>query len=84
LLEDFEMKSKILIVSAALFAFSLSACSSESKKYENTQVPEMSTTMPPEISTTSPDAAPEAVKAKRVTPKKKTTNKKKAADTEVQ
>lgn len=78
------MKSKILIVSATLFAFALSACSSESKKYETTQVPEMSTAMPPEISTASPDAAPEAVKAKRVTPKKKATTKKKAPETEVQ
>jgi uncharacterized lipoprotein YbaY len=70
------MKSKILFVSAALFAFSLSACSSESKKYENTQVPEMSTTMPAEISTVSPEAEPEVVKQKRSTPKKKTTKKK--------
>lgn len=71
------MKSKISIVVAGLFALSLSACSSESKKYEETQVPEMSTTMPAEISTASPEAAPEAVKAKRATPKKKSATKKK-------
>ena len=75
------MKSNVLIVSV-LFALSLSACSSESKKYENTQVPEMTTEMPAEISTTNQpavEAAPEAVKVKRVE-KKKTTTKKKTTE----
>lgn len=78
------MKSKISIVVAGLFALSLSACSSESKKAEETQVPEMSTTMPAEISTASPEAAPEAVKSKRTTtkPKKKTATKKKTTTEE--
>jgi uncharacterized lipoprotein YbaY len=72
------MKSKLSIAFATLFVLSMTACSSYSAKTVETQVPEMSTAMPEEISTktSSPDAAPEAVKAKRVGDKKKSAAKK--------
>lgn len=77
------MKSKYSIVLAGLFVLSLNACSSESKKYEQTQVPEMTTAMPPEIQT-SPEPEPEAVKVKKASPKKSDKKKKtKSSDAEV-
>ena len=76
------MKSKISIVCAALFALSMTACSNNTVKSEDTQVPEMTTAMPAEITTATPEPAPEAVKAKPAGKKKSKKKAKPAANTD--